>query len=117
MPFEKLIVWQKSMILAKSMYQMTDAFPAKETYGLVSQMRRSVVSIPSNIAEGSQRKTDKDFSSFIAIARGSCAELKTQTLLAKDLGFLSFEKADLLIERLNEVGKMLNTFYQSLANR
>ena len=87
MPFEKLIVWQKSMILAKSIYAATTIFPDAERYGITSQMRRAAVSIPSNIAEGSQRKTDKDYASFIAIAQGSYAELKTQTLLARELGF------------------------------
>ncbi len=75
--FKQLIVWQRSMELARALYQATNAMPRSELYGLVSQMRRAAVSIPSNIAEGKKRKTRKDFLQFLRIADGSAAELET----------------------------------------
>jgi len=75
------------MELAKAIYQVTDSFPAKEIYGLSSQMRRSAVSIPSNIAEGFMRKHNKEYKQFLYIALGSLAELETQVLLSEELGF------------------------------
>ena len=82
LPFGQLQIWQKSMLLAKEIYRITSSFPKAEIYGLTSQMRRCAVSIPSNIAEGSQRVSDKDFANFILIAKGSLAELHTQLLLS-----------------------------------
>lgn len=117
MSFEKLIIWQKSMILAKRVFVLTKTFPVSETYGLVSQMRRSSQSIPTNIAEGSLRKTDKDFAHFIAIAQGSCGELKTQLFFSRDFDFLSHQLFEELMAQTNEIGKMLNGFYYSLKTK
>src|SRR3989338_3135533 len=83
--FKDLLVWQKSMKLVKEIYAITRSFPKNEEYALTVQLRRCAVSIPSNIAEGSRRGTQKDFIQFLRIADGSAAELETQLILAKDL--------------------------------
>lgn len=102
-----LIVWQKSMDLVVSVYELTQNFPQSEIYGLTSQMRRSAVSIPSNIAEGSKRKTKADFLQFIAIAFGSGAELETQVEIAKRLKYGKHEQLTKIENILTEVLKML----------
>lgn len=84
---KELEVWRQAIELAKVVYRLTANFPASELYGLVSQMRRSAVSVASNIAEGAARHTDKEFMQFLYIALGSLAELDTQYILAKDLNF------------------------------
>jgi four helix bundle protein len=85
--FKNLLVWQRAMVLAKSVYQITEAFPAEERFGLVAQMRRAAVSIPSNIAEGQARHLTGEFIQWISHAEGSLAELETQLRLSTDLGF------------------------------
>lgn len=102
-----LIVWQKSMDLVVLVYQLTKDFPSSEIYGLTSQMRRSAVSIPSNIAEGSKRKTKNDFLQFIAIAFGSGAELETQIEITKRLKYGNEETLLKIESLLTEVLKML----------
>ena len=82
--FKSLVVWQKSLTLAKEVYRLTDLFPSRENFALADQMRRCAISIPSNIAEGSRRPSKKDFAHFISIAHGSLAELETQVLIAKE---------------------------------
>ena len=82
-----LIVWQKSMELAREVYLFTREFPKEETYGLVSQLRRAAISVPSNIAEGSARTTDKNFRQFLSIAYGSALEIETQLLLCETFGY------------------------------
>ena len=114
LPFERLQIWQKGMALAKLVYQLTRQFPKEELYGLTSQMRRSGISIPSNIAEGSQRTSDKEFSNFLLIAKGSLAELKTQILLAQDFQYLNEADATSLLTHAEEIDKMLRAFYQKL---
>ena len=111
--YEKLTVWQKAMDLVVDIYSLTSKFPKEEMYGLSSQMRRCAVSIPSNIAEGSLRKTKKDFSHFLIIAFGSGAELETQLKLAKRLGFISDEQYNKHNALLNEIMKMLNKLTES----
>jgi four helix bundle protein len=101
-------VWQKAMALARSVYAATDAMPAKEQFGMTSQMRRSAVSIPSNIAEGHGRTTDRGFVVFLAQARGSLYELQTQIQLADDLGFLRPDSAKALMAQGEEVGRLIN---------
>ena len=83
--YKELIVWQKSMELAKVIYALTSKLPKNEVYGIVSQMQRSAVSIPSNIAEGHKRGTRKDYSQFLRMALGSAAELETQIILVQDI--------------------------------
>jgi four helix bundle protein len=96
------------MVLAKSVYAATDAMPAKEQFGMTSQMRRSAVSVPSNIAEGHGRTTDRGFVVFLAQARGSLYELQTQIQLAADLDFLSPDKCKALLAQGEEVARLLN---------
>lgn len=112
--YKELVVWQKSFSLALDVYRITGTFPDSERFALQSQMRRAGVSIPSNIAEGSKRGTNKDFSSFLRIAHGSAAELETQLLLAKELHYISEQHHKESEEKLSEVMKMLSALLQSL---
>ena len=105
--YKNLIVWQKSMGLAESIYKITSNFPENEKYGLVSQMRRCSVSIPSNIAEGS-RRTEKERTNFLRTFFGSGSELETQLDLSNRLGFMSESDYNKTVEMLSEVMKMLN---------
>ena len=90
-----LHVWQESMALTKEIYTATGHFPREEIYALTNQMRRAAVSIPSNIAEGAARTSNKEFLQFLSIARGSLSELETQVILSEDLGYLD-DKSHLL---------------------
>lgn len=112
--FKNLSVWEKSHQLTLNIYKQTSNFPANELYGLVSQIRRSAVSIPSNIAEGSGRNSDPDFSRFLTIAHGSASELSYQILLSYELGYFSREIFDSLDSNVSEIMKMLNAFIQKL---
>lgn len=106
--YKDLIVWQKSMDLVVGVYNLTDKFPKTEVYGLISQMRRSAVSIPSNIAEGRRRGGGKEYRQFLLISYGSGAELETQIEIAKRLCFgkeIDYNNIDSL---LSEVMRMLN---------
>lgn len=102
------------MELAKHAYILVKKFPKEELYGLISQIRRSAVSVPSNIAEGSQRRSDKEFSNFVLIAKGSLLEMETQFLLAKEFEYLSDTELDALEKEVNELDKMLFSFHKSL---
>lgn len=102
-----LIVWQKGVRLCKAVYEATEKFPKSEIYEIVSQMRRSAVSIPSNIAEGRSRNTTKDFLHFLSIALGSASELETQVEIAKELSFLPERKYIEINGLLTEVSKMI----------
>ena len=110
--YKELEVWQKAMDLAEKVYAITSHFPQSEIYGLTSQMRRSAVSIPSNIAEGSARSGSKGFAQFLFIARGSSAELETQLLLATRLGL--FRDSAEIVNQLIAIRKMLNALIRSL---
>jgi len=111
--YKDLIVWQKSMDLVVAVYALTEQFPKSEIYGLTSQIRRSAVSIPSNIAEGRTRGTRKDYRQFLIIAYASGAELETQIEIAKRLSFgkeLDFNRVDSpLSEAMRMLNKMLST--------
>jgi len=112
--FRDLQIWQRSMQMAIAVYRVTSDFPREELYGLTSQMRRSAVSVPSNIAEGQGRLNLAEFRQFLGIARGSNCELQTQMEIACALGF---GKPELLQEAeglSHEVGKMLYAFLESL---
>lgn len=107
--YRELIVWQKAIKLVKEVFILTDKFPKSELYGLISQMRRAAVSIPSNIAEGYGRKSSKEYAQFYSIAYGSALELETQIIISKEIEFTlleNFDKVDLLLE---EVSRMLNS--------
>ena len=111
--YKQLVVWQKSIELVKEVYKLTDNFPKSELYGLISQMRRCAVSVPSNIAEGYKRRNLGEYIQFLSIADASAAELETQIIIAKDLYLkLDFRKAESLLE---EVQKMLITIIKKLA--
>ena len=106
--FKDLHVWQDSKDLSVRIYRVTRSFPPNEQFGLASQIQRAAVSIPSNIAEGFCRNGDKEFKHFLLIARGSAAELETQLLIAKDLGYIKADVLDELVELLVQVHKTIN---------
>jgi four helix bundle protein len=106
--YRELLVWQKAMSLARAVYTETEAFPAKETFGFQSQMRRAAISIPSNIAEGHGRLNDGHFKQFLAIARGSLFELQTQLELAGDLHLLEGNRLRVLMDQCEEVARLIN---------
>jgi len=106
--YKDLIVWQKSMNLVVDIYTLTKNFPRSEEYGLVSQIRRCAVSIPSNIAEGSKRSSRKDYKQFLHIAYGSGAELETQLELSKRLSFGNKEHYNRVDGTLDEIMRMLH---------
>lgn len=112
--YKDLLVWQKGMDLAKLVYRVTRAFPNEEKFGLVSQMRRAAVSIPSNIAEGQARHTTKEFIQFISHAEGSVAELETQLRLTVDLGFSSERETEKAFELVSDLRNMLNALRRTL---
>lgn len=114
LPYKKLIVWQKSFTLTLSIYKITSTFPETEKFGLQSQIRRAAVSIPSNIAEGSKRGTAKDFASFLRIALGSGAELETQLLLVRELGYISQSDYSQTDKELTEVLKILTVLIKKM---
>ncbi len=106
--YRDLLVWQKSIVLAKVIYKLTAEFPSEEKFGLISQMRRAAVSVPSNIAEGQARHTTGEFVLFISHAEGSLAELDTQLTLAVELGFLTLEKSKPCADSIDELRRMSN---------
>lgn len=112
--FRKLVVWQKSMELVTEVYRVVRLLPKEELYALSSQMRRAAVSIPSNIAEGRARNSNKEFIQFLSIARGSFAELQTQLLICVNLQYLAEEQIAKAMALSEEVGKMLNKFILKL---
>ena len=106
--YEELIVWQKAMDLVVEVYRIVKIFPKEETDALSDQMRRAAVSIPSNIAEGQQRQTAKEFKYFLSVAKGSVAELNTQLYICKRLSYLTEEQLQKAFVLTDEVGKMLS---------
>jgi four helix bundle protein len=105
------------MALVLNVYRYTQAFPKTETYGLSSQLRRAVVSIPSNIAEGQARLSTGEFKQFLGNARGSLMEVETQILIARDLNYLDQSQSDSLLNAAAEVGRILNGLLASLSSR
>ncbi len=112
--YKDLDVRKKSRVLVKQIYLLTQSFPKEEVYGLISQMRRSAVSVPSNIAEGHSRSGTKDFIQFISIAIGSLAELETQTILAEDLGYVQSHNTKQIFNDIHEIQRMLHSLRNSL---
>ena len=115
--YKDLQVWQKGMALAKQIYQMTQAFPSEEKFGIVSQMRRAAVSVPSNIAEGQARNTTGEFVQFLSHAEGSLAELDTQVRLSVTLGFCRQPDGESVSASITELQKMLKSLRGKLAAR
>ena len=112
--FKELEIWKRSRQFCSEIYQITSAFPSDEKFGLTNQLRRASVSIPSNIAEGSSRNSNKDFSRFLEIAIGSAYEIETQILIASDLKFITIEQSSILIQKLAEIIKMISRFRSTL---
>jgi four helix bundle protein len=112
--YEDLTVWQKAIDLAEHIYRVTKTFPKEEIYGLTAQIRRCCVSISSNIAEGSARNSEKEFKQFLAIASGSCAELKTQLIIAERVGFIKKPDVSAIVLQTSEIERMLSGLVKSL---
>ncbi|MBE6992613.1 MAG: four helix bundle protein [Ruminococcaceae bacterium] len=114
--YTDLVVWQKSMDLVVEIYSLTKLLPEDERFGLVSQMRRSAVSIPSNIAEGHTRSSRRDFLRFLSIARGSKSELQTQLLICEKVNLLSRNDTLKALKLCSEISKMLTSLVSTLSN-
>ena len=112
--FKELLIWKKSRHFCSEIYSITSSFPSDEKFGITNQLRRASVSIPSNIAEGSSRNSNKDFARFLEIAIGSGYEIETQLLIASDLEFLKLEKLEELLISLDEIIKMTSKFRSTL---
>ncbi len=106
--YEDLVVWQKSIDLVITIYKTVKSLPREELYSLSDQIRRAAVSIPSNIAEGQQRQSSKEFLKFLSIAKGSLGELKTQLIICYRLDFLSEDQTTPLLNECDTIGKMLS---------
>lgn len=112
--FKQLKIWQKGIEIVKDIYTLTKQFPKEELYGIPSQMRRSAISMPSNIAEGFKRYHSKEYSQFLHIVLGSAAELETQLIIAKELGFINEEKLNDISEKLDHISKMISSLLNKL---
>ena len=112
--FRDLLIWQRGIQLVKEVYEETRNFPKEELYGLTNQIRRPAISIPSNISEGHIRQHKSEFIQFLSIAIGSLAELETQILIAKELGYISNERMEYLINQMNSIGKMIRGLMKKL---
>jgi four helix bundle protein len=112
--YKDLIVWQKAMDLVYEVYQISKSFPKEEQYALTNQLRRAVVSVPSNIAEGRSRYSSAEFRNFLSIAHGSLAEVETQILLAIRLDYVKENQATKSLDLQNEISKMLVSIYRKI---
>jgi four helix bundle protein len=113
--YQDLLVWQRSMDLVERVYRLTANFPRSEEWGLTAQMRRAVISVPSNIAEGYGRQATGDYRHHLSIGRGSLLELETQVLLGKRLEYLQSSDADSVISEIEQISKMLATLISKLS--
>ncbi len=105
--YKNLIAWQKGMLLAKEVYLITQKLPREELFGLTNQLRRAAVSVPSNIAEGYNRHSDRELNHFLKIAKGSVAEVETQLLLCVELGYVTEQELQTSMYLIKEMFKML----------
>lgn len=112
--FKKLNIWVNAMSLAKDVYLITSGFPKEEKFGLVSQINRCSISVPSNIAEGSSRSSNKEFSHFVKIALGSLFELETQIILSGEFKMISDQDSNIILDKIVTLQKMLNGFLTTL---
>lgn len=108
--FKELKIWQRSMQLTEDIYRISVDLPQEEKWGMKSQLRRSAISVPSNIAEGAGRNTDGEFNQFLGIATGSLNELYTQLLLSQKLNLIQIERIQPLLEEIEEIQKMIYKF-------
>lgn len=115
--FRKLNIWLDAIVLAKGVYKLTSNFPKEEKYGLVSQINRCSVSVPSNIAEGSARSSNKEFSYFVKVALGSLFELETQLILSNEFGLIADQELNNVIDKIIKLQKMLTKFLISLEQK
>ena len=112
--FKDLKIWQKGIEIVKDVYDITKSFPKEELYGLTSQMRRCVVSIPSNIAEGFKRYHNKEFKQFLYITLGSSAELETQLVISEELKYINEREVEKICEKLDHLSKMITVLMRKL---
>jgi four helix bundle protein len=113
--YKDLIAWQRAMDLVVEIYELTRCFPTDERFGLTNQLRRAAVSVPSNIAEGQGRGITRDFQHFIGISNGSRQEVETQVLLALRLGFAGEHEVEGLLQRIEELGRILSGLKASVS--
>ena len=114
--FRELIVWQKAMDLVEEVYRLSKKLPQDESYGLVNQLRRAVVSIPSNIAEGNARHSQKEYAHFLSIARGSKSEVETQLEICVRLSYLDAAQIQVAMGLCDEVGKMISALIRRMSS-
>ena len=112
--YKELVVWQKSMDLVCEIYKLTKKLPKEETYGLINQLQRAAVSIPSNIAEGQFRNSTKEFVQFLSFAKGSVAEVDTQLQICTRLDYLLTDDVQCALSLCDEIGRMLNALIAAL---
>jgi len=115
--YRELVVWQRAMQLVEDTYKATRDFPREERYGLCSQLQRSAISIPSNIAEGHERRSTAEFLRFMAFALGSIAEVETQVLLAQRLNYLPEAGTARLLDQADQLGRMMRAMHRTLRAR
>ena len=115
--YRDLVAWNKAMDLVTEIYRVTHNFPKEELFGLMSQLRRAAVSIPSNIAEGKGRLSKGEFRQFLGNARGSLAEVETQILIAQNLSYINEPETNILLTKVEEVGKILNGLLSAVKNQ
>jgi len=111
----KLVVWQKSLDLAQTVYLVTKKFPKEEIYALTNQMRRAAVSVPSNIAEGAARASNKEFLHYLSISRGSLSELETQIMVAKRVGYIS--DIEIILNEIESIFSLLGGLMKSIKEK
>jgi four helix bundle protein len=112
--YKDLIIWQRSMDMVESIYRITEDFPSKESFGLISQMRRAAVSVPSNIAEGYGRQSTGSYSQFLSVARGSLFELETQIDICVRLKYIQKTESEKLLSEIVEISKMISSLISKL---
>lgn len=112
--YRDLDIWEKSIVLVRRVYRLTETFPKNEVYELVSQMRKSAISIPSNIAEGFRRYHNKEYKQFLYISLGSSAELETQITISRETGYLSSEREYDLLEMVDHITRMTSNLIKKL---
>ncbi|MFD2599984.1 four helix bundle protein [Sphingobacterium corticis] len=115
--YRELKLWQKSIEVVSELYRITKMFPTSEKFNLITQINRAAVSIPSNIAEGAGRNSDKEFLHFLAIAHGSMYEVETQLIISNNLGYLSGSELNRMLEMLAELQKISYVFQQKLKSK
>ncbi len=114
--FKQLLIWQKGIAIVKDTYRLAKELPDSEKYGLYAQITRSAVSVPSNIAEGSSRNSNKDYNRFLEIALGSLFELETQFIVTLEVGFLEEEQLNTIFQLIDEEQKMIMSFMRKISS-